>query len=129
MDVSLAYEAIKVSERPPEFDHLTVTSSIYGVRFANTNSPLAIRDSFVSDNVFVGIQIRGRSNGLTIENTVVSNTINGHGLSYNRDADPVNFCSSAEVENKTSFPIYFEAFSKPGTTGDCAKVGNRTLKF
>lgn len=151
VDVSLAYEAIKVRERPPELDHVTVMSSIYGVKsvnasspltikdctmsgnvFAvmsdNTSSPLAIRDSFVSDNVFVGIQIEDRSKGFTIENTVVSTTINGHGLSYDGDADPVDFCSDG-VENMTSFPIYFEALGKAGTTGDCAKVGNKTLNF
>ena len=151
VDVSLAYEAIKVSERPPELDHVTVISCIYGVKSANASSqltikdssisgnvfavvsdnassPLAIRDSFVSDNVFVGIQIRDRAKNLTIENTVVSGTINGHGLSYNRDADPVKFCSD-DVEKRTSFPIYFEALGKPGTTVDCAKVGNKTLNF
>ena len=220
MDVSLAYEAIKVSDRSPELDHVTVKSSIHGVRSAsaispltikdsnisgnvfavmsanasspltiknssvssnmfavmsdnasspltikdssvssnvlavissnasspltikdssvssnmfavmsdNASSPLTIRDSFVRDNVFVGIQIKDSSKGLTIENTVVSNTTNGHGLSYSRDAYPVNFCSD-EVENMTSFPIYFEALGKPGTTGDCAKVGNKTLNL
>ena len=151
VDVSLAYEAIKVSERPPELDYVTVTSSIYGVRFANASSQLtiknstmsgnvfavmadnatsrlAISDSFVSDNVFVGIQIKDRSKGLTIENTVVSTTINGHGLSYNRDPETVDFCSD-EVENMTSFPIYFEVLGKPGTAVDCAKVGNKSLIF
>ena len=151
VDVSLAHEAMKISEVPPDLDHVTVTRSIYGVRSANASSqltikdctisgnrfavmsdnassPLTIRDSIISDNVFVGIHIKGRSKGLTIENTVVSNTMNGHGLSYNGDADPVNFCSD-EVENMTSFPIYFEALAKRGTTGDCAKVGNKTYIF
>ena len=78
--------------------------------------------------MFVGIQIKDRSKGLTIENTVVSTTINGNGLSYKRDPDTVDFCSE-EVENMTSFPIYFEALVKPGTAVDCAKVGNKTLNF
>jgi len=145
VDVSLAQEAMKISQVPPDLDHVTVKSSIYGVRSANAsspltikdssisgnvfaavmsdnaNSPLTIRDSIISDNVFVGIQIKDRSKGLTIENSVVSNTINGHGFSYT-GADPVNFCSY-EVENMTSFPIYFEALGKSLTTGDCAKVG------
>jgi len=146
VDVSLAHEAMKIREVTPDLDHVTVRSSIYGVRSANASSPLTIKDSsisgnvfavisdnasspltirdcIISDNVFVGIQIKDRSKGLTIENTVVSNTIKGHGLSYNLDADPVNFCSD-EVENMTSFPIFFEALGKPRTTGDCAKVGN-----
>ena len=123
-DVSLAHEAIKVSERAPDLDHVTIKSSIYGVRSTNASFPLNIRNSIVNNNVFVGIQIKDRSKGLTIENTVVGNTINGHGLSYNGDADTVNFCSE-DMENITSFPIYFEALGKPLTTGDCAKVGNK----
>ena len=128
VDVSLAHEAMKIREVPPDLDHVTVISSIYGVRSANASSQLTIKDCIISDNVFAGIQIKDRSKGLTIENTVVSNTMNGHGLSYNGDADPVNFCSD-EVENMTSFPIYFEALGKRGTTGDCVKVDNRTLNF
>ena len=151
VDVSLAHEAMKISEFPPDLDHVTVKNSVYGVISANASSPLtikdsiissnlfavisvnassalAIRDSTISDNVFVGIQIKDRSKGLTVENTVVSSTINGHGLSYNGDADPVNFCSD-DGENITSFPIYFEALGKRYTTGDCAKVGNKTLRF
>lgn len=146
-DVSLAHEAIKVSERASDLDHVTVKSSVYGVRSTNASSsltikdstisgnvfavmsdnasfPLNIRNSIVNNNVFVGIQIKDRSKGLTIENTVVGNTFNGHGLSYNGDADTVNFCSE-DVENITSFPIYLEALGKSLTTGDCAKVGNK----
>ena len=143
-DVSLAHEALKISERAPDLDHVTVKSSIYGVRSADASSPLTIKDSsvsgnvfavmsnnsnssltitdsIISDNVFVGIQIKDTSKGLNIENTIVSNTINGHGFSYN-GADPVNFCSH-ELESMTSFPIHFEALGKIWTTGDCAKVG------
>lgn len=129
VDVSLAYEAIKGSELLPDLDHVTVKSSVYGVMSANASSPLAIKDSIISDNVLAGILIRDRSKGITIENTVVSNTINGHGLRYNGVApDPVNFCSD-DVDNITTFPVIFEALGKARMTVDCAKVSNKTLRF
>lgn len=129
VDVSQAYEALKGGGLLPDLDHVTVKGSVYGVISANASSPLAIRDSGISDNQFAGIKIKGRSKGITIENTVVSNTIKGHGLSYSDDVphEKLDFCS-ADVNNITSFPVTFQALGRYGTTVDCAKVSNETYK-
>ncbi|KAJ7370757.1 hypothetical protein OS493_030188 [Desmophyllum pertusum] len=121
VDVSQAYEAIKGSEYLPDLDHVTVKSCVYGVKSDNMSSPLTISDSSIRDNRDAGIQIKGSSKAITIENTVVDNTTDGDGLSYSEIApDPVDFCS-ADV-NVITFPITFQAFGKAWTNVDCAKV-------
>ena len=120
--MSNAYEAIKAREFLPDLEHVTVKSSVYGVRSDNASSPLTISDSSIRDNIFAGIQIKGRSKDIVIKNTKVDNTTYGHGLNYMGIApDGVDFCS-ANMDNITSFPISFQAFGKARTTVDCAKV-------
>ena len=121
MDVSQAYEAIKGSEYLPNLDHVTVKSSVYGVRSDKISSPLTISDSSIRDNQFAGIQIKGRSKAITIQNTVVDNTTKGDGLSYSEIVpDPVDFCS-VDV-NAITFPISFQALGKARTNVECTKV-------
>ncbi len=129
VDVFQAYEAIKGSEFLPDLDNVTVKSSAYGVKSANMSSPLAIRDSSIRDNLFVGIQIKGRSKSITIENTAVDNTTHGHGFKYSGIAPaPVDFCS-ANMDNITSFPLVFQALGTTRTTVDCTKVRNKILQL
>ncbi|KAJ7370759.1 hypothetical protein OS493_030190 [Desmophyllum pertusum] len=128
VDVSQAYEAIKGSEYLPDLDHVTVESCVYGVKSDNMSSPLTISDSSIRDNRDAGIQIKGSSKAITIENTVVDNTTDGDGLSYTEIApDPVDFCS-ADV-NAITFPITIQAFGKARTNVDCAKVKHLKICF
>ena len=121
MDLSQAYEAIKGSNYLPDLDHVTVKRSAYGVKSDNISSPLTISDSSVRDNRFAGIQIKGRSKAIKIENTAVDNTTSGDGLSYSEIVpDPVDFCS-VDV-NGITFPITFQAMGKARTNVECAKV-------
>ncbi|XP_078343106.1 protein bark beetle-like isoform X1 [Oculina patagonica] len=122
VDVSLAYEAIKGVEFLPDLVHVTVKRSVYGVTSANVSSPLAIRDSSIRDNLFAGIQIKGISKNITIENTAVDNTTHGHGFNYSGIAPaPVDFCS-ANMDNINSLPIILQALGKARTTVDCTKI-------
>ena len=121
VDLSQAYEAIKGSNYLPDLDHVTVKSSAYGMKSDNISSPLTISDSSVRDNRFAGIQIKGRSKAIKIENTAVDNTTSGDGLSYSEIVpDPVDFCS-ADVDAIT-FPITFQAMGKARTNVECEKV-------
>lgn len=121
-EVSRAYEAIKGSEFLPDLEHVTIKSSVYGVVSDNASSPLAIKDSSISDNLFAGIQINSRSKNITIKNTVVNNTMKGHGLQYREILPgPVDVCS-ADVTTITTFPVIFQASGKPGMSVDCSKV-------
>ncbi len=124
MEVSNAYEAIKADEFLPDVEHVTIKSSVYGVRSNNLSSSLAISDSSIRDNLFAGIQIKGRSKEITIENTAVDKTTYGHGLHYSVVVpDPVEICS-AIMDKIASFPIMFKASGKARTTVDCDKVRN-----
>ena len=121
VDVSQAYEAIKGGEYLPDLDHVTVKSSIYGVTSDKIKSPLTISDSSIRDIQYAGIQIKGISKALTIQNTSVGNTTNGDGLSYSQIVpDPEDFCS-VNV-NAITFPINLQAFGKAGTNFECTKV-------
>lgn len=121
MDVFQAYEAIKGSEYLPDLDHVTVKSSVYGVKSDKISSPLTISDSSIRDNQFAGIQIKGRSKAITIHSTEVNNTTNGDGLSYSEIVpDPVDFCS-LDV-NDVTFPISLQALGKARTNVECTKV-------
>ena len=121
VDVSQAYEALKGVNYLPDLDHVTVKSSLYGVRSNNISSPLTISDSSVRDNRFAGIQIKGRPKAITMENTAVDNTTSGDGFSYSEVVpDPVDFCS--EDLNAITFPVTFQAFGKARTNVECAKV-------
>lgn len=121
MDVSQAYEAIKGGEYLPDLDHVTVKSSVYGVKSDKISSPLTISDNSIRDNQFAGIQIKGRSKAITIHSTEVGNTTNGDGLSYSDIVpDPVDFCS-LDV-NAITFPISLQALGKARTNVECTKV-------
>ena len=121
VDVSQAYEAIKGGEYLPDLDHVTVKSSVYGVKSDKIKSPLIISDSSIRDNQYAGIQIKGISKALTIQETSVSNTTNGDGLLYRRIVpDPVDFCS-VDVD-AISFPINLQAFGKARSNVECNKV-------
>lgn len=121
MDVFRAYEAIKGSNYLPVLDHVKVKRSVYGVTSDNISSPLIISNSSIRDSLLAGIQIKGSSRAIQIENTAVENTTYGYGLSYSETLpDPVDFCS-ADV-NITTFPVIFEALGKARTNADCAKV-------
>ena len=121
VDVSQAYEAITGSEYLPDLDHVTVKISVYGVKSDKISSPLTISDSSIRDNQYAGIQIKGRSKALTIQNTAVDNTTKGDGLSYSQIVpDPVDFCS-VDV-NTITFPINLQAFGKARTNVECTKV-------
>ena len=121
VDVSQAYEAIKGGEYLPDLDHVIVKSSVYGVKSDKTKSPLTISDSSIRDNQYAGIQIKGTSKALTIQDTSVSNTTNGDGLLYSQIVpDPVDFCS-VDVD-AISFPINLQAFGKARTKVECTKV-------
>ena len=121
VDVSQAYQAIKGGEYLPDLDHVTIKGFLHGVRCDNLSSPLTITDSSIRDNRFAGIQIKGRSKALTIQNTSVSNTTNGDGLSYTQIVpDPVDFCS-VDV-NAITFPINLQALGKARTNIECTKV-------
>ena len=121
MDVFQAYEAIKGGEYLPDLDHITVKRSVYGVKSDKIKSPLTISDSSIRDNQYAGIQIKGRSMAVTIQNTSVGNTANGDGLSYNQIVpDPEDFCS-VDV-NAITFPINLQAFGKARTNVECTKV-------
>lgn len=123
VDVSQAYEAIKGGEYLPDLDHVTVKSSIYGVTSDKIKSPLTISDSSIRDIQYAGIQIKGRSKAVTIQNTSVGNTTNGDGLSYSQIVpDPEDFCS-VNV-NAITFPIYLQAFGKAGTNFECTKANH-----
>ena len=123
MDVTQAYEAIKGGEYLPDFDHVTVKDSVYGVKSDSVSSPLTITDSSISDNRYAGIQLKGSSKVLRIENTAVDSTTNGDGFSYSAIvSDPVDFCS-ADV-NDLTFPVVFQALGKARTNVDCTKVTN-----
>ena len=121
VDMSQAYEAIKGGEYLPDLDHVTIRGTVYGVKSDNISSPLTISDSSIRDNQFAGIQIKGRSKALTIQNTSVGNTTSGHGLSFSQIVpDPVDFCS-VDV-NALAFPINLQAFGKARTNVECTKV-------
>ena len=121
VDVSQAYEAIKGGEYLPDLEHVTVKSSIYGVKSDKIKTPLTISHSSIRDNKYAGIQIKGISKALMIQNTSVGNTTNGDGLSYSQVVpDPVEFCS-LDV-NVITFPINLEAFGKARTNVECTKV-------
>ncbi|KAL9960882.1 hypothetical protein ACROYT_G034388 [Oculina patagonica] len=121
VDISQAYEAIKGSNYLPDLDHVTVKSSVYGVTSDNISSPLTISNSSIKDSLVAGIQMKGRSKAIKIENTAVDNTTYGDGFSYCEAVpDPVDFCSS-DV-NVTTFPVLFEALGKARTNVDCAKI-------
>ena len=121
VDVSQAYEALKGVNYLPDLDYVTVKSSVYGVRSNNISSPLTIRDSSIRDNRFAGIQIKGSSKTIKIENTVVDNTTSGDGFSYSEIVlDPVDFCGVDT--NAITFPVTFQAFGKARTNVECAKV-------
>ncbi|KAL9960883.1 hypothetical protein ACROYT_G034389 [Oculina patagonica] len=121
VEVFQAYEAIKGSEVIPDLGHVTVKSSVYGVKSDNITSPLTISNSSVRDNLVAGIQIKGKSKAINIKNTAVDNTTYGDGFSYSEAVpDPVDFCSS-DV-NVTRFPVFFEALGKTRTNVDCAKI-------
>ena len=123
VDVSQAYEAIKGGEYLPDLDHITVKRSVYGVKSDKIKSPLTISDSSIRDNQYAGIQIKGRSKAVSIQNTSVGNTANGDGLSYNQIVpDPEDFCS-VDV-NAITFPINLQAFGKAGTNFECTKVNH-----
>lgn len=124
MEVSNAYEAIKADEFLPDLEHVTVKSSVYGVRSGNVSSPLTISGSSIRDSLFAGIQLKGRSKDIVIKNTNVDNTTYGHGFNYMGIAPyPADFCS-ANMDKITRFPISFQASGKARTTVDCAKVRN-----
>ena len=119
--MSQAYEAIKGGEYLPDLVHVTVTGSVYGVKADKVSSPLTISDSIIRDNQFAGIQIKGRSKALTIQNSAVGNTTSGDGMSYYVIVpDPVDFCS-VDV-NAITFPINLQAFGKARTNVECTKV-------
>ena len=121
VDMSQAYEAINGGEYLPDLVHVTVTGSVYGVKADKVSSPLTISDSIIRDNQFAGIQIKGRSKALTIQNSAVSNTTSGDGMSYYVIVpDPVDFCS-VDV-NAITFPINLQAFGKARTNVECTKV-------
>ncbi len=126
VDVSQAYEAIKGSSYLPDLDHVTVKSSVFGVKCENITSSLNISDSIIRDNRFAGIQIKGRSKDVKIKNTSVDNTTNGDGFQYSGIASPVDFCSADNITS--SFPIFFQASGNEAETiVDCAKVRNMEL--
>ena len=121
VQISEAFEAIKGSDFLPDLHHVTVKSSLYGVRSDNMNSPLTISDSSISDNKFAGIQIKSRLLQAKILNTAVERTTSGDGLSYSGIvSDSEDFCSADG--NNTTFPISFQALGKSTTPVDCAKV-------
>ena len=119
--MSLGYEAIKGGEYLPDLEHVTVKGFLLGVRSNNLSSPLNITDSSIRDNQYAGIQIKGRSKAITIQNTAVWNTTKGDGLSYSQIVpNPVDFCSM-DV-NAITFPINLQAFGKARTNVECNKV-------
>jgi len=121
VDLSLGYEAIKGGEYLPDLDHVTIKGFVHGVRSDNLSSPLNITDSSIRDNQYAGIQIKGRSKAVTIQNTAVWNTTNGGGLSYSQIVpDPVDFCS-VDV-NAITFPLNLQAVGKARTNVECTKV-------
>lgn len=127
VDVFQAYEAITGEMFLPDLDHVTIKTSVYGVKSANLSSPLTVSDSSIRGNLFTGIQINGRSKNITIKNTAVDFAFDGHGLNYSQiSPDPVDFCSTS-MGNITSFPIVFLALGKVGTTVDCAKVSRNNI--
>ena len=123
VDISLGYEAIKGGEYLPDLEHVTIKSFVFGVRSDNLSSPLTISDSSIRDSQYAGIQIKGRSKVVTIQNTAVWNITNGDGLSYEQTVpDPVDFCSG-DV-NAITFPINLQALGKARTNVECTKVCN-----
>ena len=121
VDMSQAYEAIRGGEYLPDLAHVTVKGSVYGVKADKVSSPLTISDSIIRDNHISGIQIKGRSKAVTIQNSVVDNTTSGDGMSYAEIVpDPVDFCS-VDV-NAITFPINLQAFGKARTNVECTKV-------
>ena len=121
VDITQAYEAIRGGEYIPDLVHVTVKAFVHGVRSDNLSTPLTISDSSIRDNQFAGIQIKGRSKAVTIQNTSVGNTTIGHGLSFSQIVpNPVDFCS-VDV-NGITFPINLQALGKARTNTECAKV-------
>ena len=128
MDITKAFTAIRSSVAAPVLQNVRVREAAYGVQLKKIDNPLTIAQSVFTGSLMKGIEITSGHVSIDIQNTIVSSTTRGDGMTLKRvTPDPRDLCSI--LEGTASFPLRLKATGKSNTRIECLKVNSLMQKF